>query len=294
MKGFEGCAFGKWILAGEHTVLRSGKALVFPLKSKSIAFQYLPSSEKFHVEFDGSHGDEVQLLFWGVLERALETVNLNRNDLTGSLRVTSELPIGAGLGASAALCVVLGQWFVAQGWVKEDSLYEFARGLENLFHGESSGVDIAAAMSGAPIEFTMRDLGQSLDVKWRPHWYLSYSGQRGVTKECVAKVKALRARDLQVGEEIDQDMKEAVAMAQTALQMSEVEGPRQLADAITRARSCFERWGLVSGKLQTHLQMLMEKGAWAVKPTGSGDGGYALSLWRHPPPHELLNDLIPV
>jgi mevalonate kinase len=41
------------------------------------------------------------------------------------------------------------------------------------------------------------------------------------------------------------------------------------------------------------MEMLKKAGAVAVKPTGSGGGGYVLSLWTTQPPEELLSKLIP-
>ncbi|MFI4919641.1 MAG: mevalonate kinase, partial [Legionellales bacterium] len=37
---FETTTFGKWILAGEHAVVRGHEALVFPIKEKQLHLQY--------------------------------------------------------------------------------------------------------------------------------------------------------------------------------------------------------------------------------------------------------------
>ncbi len=46
--------------------------------------------------------------------------------------------------------------------------------------------------------------------------------------------------------------------------------------------------GLISESLQQHMQQLLHEGALAVKPTGSGSGGYVLSLWESEPTNEEL------
>ncbi|MES2966005.1 MAG: hypothetical protein V4760_19135, partial [Bdellovibrionota bacterium] len=163
------------------------------------------------------------------------------------------------------------------------------------FHGESSGVDIAVAISGRGLHFERSGERYAFDANWTPEWYISYSGKRGVTSECVSRVKELWARDNALGEKIDRDMKDAVVRAQKALSAEPGEESfDQLASAIDLARSCFEHWGLTSGMIGAHMQMLMSQGAYAVKPTGSGDGGYVLSLWRKAPPTELRSQLIPL
>jgi mevalonate kinase len=56
----------------------------------------------------------------------------------------------------------------------------------------------------------------------------------------------------------------------------------------------FSGWGLTTGVLGDHIQQLKDYGALAVKPTGSGDGGYVLSLWRQPPINVSPIDFIPL
>lgn len=282
---------GKWILAGEHAVLRGSPALVFPLKSRCLELNYDPEPQQpLQLELEGEHGGELQLLVWGVLEKACALKNLQRSDFQGKLKIASNIPIGAGLGASAALCVAIGRWFQKMELVSESEVYEFARTLENLFHGESSGVDIAVALSNEGIRFVRGGDRSLVQMKWTPKWYVSYSGQRGVTAECVNKVKDLIQTNPELGQKIDQDMKQAVKLCEEALYLSEEQGFAQMKQAMKLARSCFDRWGLTP---INHVQWLESQGAAAVKPTGSGGGGYVLSLWDQEPSDEALKNLIP-
>ena len=66
------------------------------------------------------------------------------------------------------------------------------------------------------------------------------------------------------------------------MQASE-ESLSQLANAINSARQCFIDWGLAGGHVEKHIEDLLSAGALAAKPTGSGDGGYVLSLWQTRP-----------
>ena len=195
MKSFETRTFGKWILAGEHAVLRGCPALVFPLTSKYLQLNYMASNENLKLEMVGEHGEELKLLFWGVLEKACELKSIQRSDLKGHLKLENSIPVGAGMGASAAFCVAMARWFEHLGYVTSEEIYEFSRQLENLFHGESSGVDIAVAMTAKPLLFVRGGVRETLDIPWMPELYISYSGKRGVTVDCVNKVKSLMSQN---------------------------------------------------------------------------------------------------
>lgn len=292
-KSFETRTFGKWILAGEHAVLRGCPALVFPLSSKWLELQYVATNETLKLELSGDRGEELKLLFWGVLEKACELKNIKRFELTGQLKLKSEVPVGAGMGASAAFCVAMARWFESLGLAKSDEIYDFSRELENLFHGESSGVDIAVAMTAKPLLFVRGGDRQTLNFNWQPKMYISYSGKRGVTIDCVNKVKALLEKNPTLGEKIDREMRKAVEICKAAL-MGDLDDRRDmLAEGIDLAANCFQQWGLTEGEVDKHMAWLREKGALAVKPTGSGGGGYVLSLWDHEPPKDVLPSLIP-
>ena len=286
--------FGKWILAGEHSVLRGTPALVFPATNFSMSFCYRSGTRPIQAAFSGPNGEELKLIFWGLMEAALEQVERPRSELRGEIEIGNTIPLGAGLGASAALCVGVARWFAHKEWISEDRIYEFARRLEGLFHGESSGVDIAVALEGCGLRFTRGPDWQKLTQKWQPHFYLSYSGHRGVTSECVQRVKDLWARAPELGDKIDGQMNEAVEMAEMALQQDENAGFISMAHAMDLARDCFYQWGLCEGALDQHIRQLTSAGAMAVKPTGSGGGGYVLSLWRECPPSEWLSKLVRV
>jgi len=91
-------------------------------------------------------------------------------------------------------------------------------------------------------------------------------------------------------------MRDSVEAAKRALTStsSTKDNISALAQAIQTANDCFERWGLNKGELKDHLNVLTSHGALAVKPTGAGNGGYVISLWRETPPKDLPFNLIPI
>lgn len=288
---FKSTTHGKWILAGEHAVLRGCPALVFPLRSRELHLSYIANSAALEVELIGAHGRELELLLWGVIEKACSLVQRSRADLRGKIGLESNLPVGAGMGASAALSVSIAKWFCALSWLQEKEVYEFSRQLENLFHGESSGVDIAVAISNQALMFEREGRRESFNPAWTPRMYISYSGQRGVTSDCVSQVKKMIATEPERAQVIDAQMRSAVLSAHQALMSTGADRFEQLVSAVRSAGECFESWGL-SEPCHQHMNWLKSQGATVVKPTGSGGGGYVLSLWQKEPSADTLKNLI--
>jgi mevalonate kinase len=277
---------GKWILTGEHTVLRGGAALVFPLKSKRVRLRYkLSESGELSIRCSGSYGNEASLIIWDILTRACQWLQISRSLLRGEIEIECEVPLGAGLGASAALVCAVTTWLSTLYPLTESELFEFSKSIEDIFHGESSGVDIAVSLRRSPLVFKKDKAFSDLKVGWKPNLVLTYSGQKGITRESVGRVKDMFVRNPTLAQELDSKMKDSVLFAQKGL-----ESERALPDlvkALDLGYQCFEGWGLIPDpSVKKQVEVLRQAGALAVKPTGSGMGGYILSLWGDEPlPH---------
>lgn len=282
---------GKWILAGEHAVLRGSQAIVFPLKSRFLSLSYFNTASEFKIHIAGICASDLEMIIWSVVERAMSELGIKRSDLKGDLKIYSHIQFGAGMGASATLAVGLTLFFQHLGVLTTDP-FLFAKKLEDLFHGESSGVDVAVALHQKPMIFEKNKENIFFDLAKLPLLYLSYTGQRGVTKDCVNKVKNLISEKPEQGQAIDERMKKVVQdFIKARFEWTQTEWIEHL----NMAQSCFESWDLVPSAVQSHMQQLKKAGALACKLTGSGSGGYVLSLWNEKPTSpELTSELIPV
>jgi mevalonate kinase len=106
-------------------------------------------------------------------------------------------------------------------------------------------------------------------------------------------VKEFMERKPKFAAEIDLKMAKSVKLAEAALAMENQEKALpMLTQAINLGYNCFKTWGLTSGIVDNHIRLLKEAGSLAAKPSGSGGGGYVISLWDKEPPAELAASLL--
>lgn len=261
---------GKCILAGEHSVVRGRHALVTALPSFSLTLDYAPAAA-----FSVAPGPLA-----GPFTAALKEV---APPPPFHFSVASDIPTSAGLGSSAALSVAIARFLREQGL--RESEFALALRMENLFHGKSSGLDIAAVLHEGPILFRRGFAAVTVPTAWRPRLYLLDTGLRSSTRACVEKVMAFSA----TRPDLDDRMEAAVFLMEASLRTGE---RSLLATGMKEAAACFTAWDLVPPPVRDAMTRLENAGALAVKPTGSGDGGFLLSLWEEAPPAHL--SLIPV
>lgn len=278
LSNFSTTTHGKWILSGEHAVLRGHPALVFPLLDKTLNFKYTKDNNNLSVcaNYLGEYNPEMSSIINKVIIKALVLADMDGKAIKGRVEISNNIETGLGMGSSAALCVAIARWFLSENLIQDT--YTFAKTLENFFHGQSSGLDIAGVETGIGVYFQQ---GKYSEIKeaWRPMWKLSSSGESSTTAKCIAKVQELWNKDKLSAENIDIQMHESVKIAKFALENDTVDSFTNLIKSIEMANNCFQKWGLITETMQNHMQNLVNQGAKAVKPTGSGGGGLIVSLW---------------
>jgi mevalonate kinase len=279
MRSFKVEVPAKWVLTGEHSVLRGKTAIAFPHSPMKLVLNYQPGLSL------PLSANPFQSQIRSLVGRASEFLKINLDIQESNLEIHSQIPIGAGLGSSAALCVAMAKFALWKAQLNEDQLVPLATYLEHLYHGKSSGMDVSAIAAGStPILYSMES-GANLipSLGSFPRFELYDSGKRGSTKECIQKVKHWQQTMPHLVELYDDQMAEATRMAHQAL-LSFSTHPREaedlLAKAMTLGQNCFETWGLLSPELIEQKHDLLKQGALAVKLTGAGLGGFWVALWR--------------
>lgn len=274
---------GKWVLSGEHAVIRGARALALPHPEARLRLDW-QAAPRWDFEIQPVEVDSIVRSMLSEVEKRSGVDLISR--LEGRLSLKSSIPLGAGFGSSAALCVGVVRWLneTALSGMRVPEL-DFATRLEDAFHGKSSGMDIAAVASGRPICFQRGREARLLDLKRLPVFTFHDTGRRAATRACVEQVESLEVREASRFQEIDRRMDQATGFALEALEsyqlgVDRVGALEALSDAMELGQSCFRDWDLMPLGAQKKIDELKGQGALAVKLTGAGLGGFLVALWE--------------
>jgi mevalonate kinase len=274
---------GKWVLAGEHSVLRGATAVAIPHEEVGLTLSFDPEVKDLGFAVEPTEAQPLIGELLASIADAWESDGKMFPKPLGRLKIQSNIPIGAGLGSSAALCVALTRWMADPLTIPGEQLTEFSTQLEHRFHGRSSGMDVAVIAAGEPISFAMGRGVRSIGIKRLPRFTFHDTGLRGRTSECVLRVEKFREETPALGVKVDEAMGTASRLAMEGLIQYDAghfdQGQKLVQEAMKIGRECFYSWELVPGEARRLEEKLLGEGALAVKLTGAGGGGIIVALW---------------
>lgn len=105
------------------------------------------------------------------------------------IHVTSDIPIGGGMGSSAAtiLSVMVAIAKHLHVPISQDTLFQLALEAENMQHGHSSGLDLRVALQGGCLYVNGLEM-QSRDIPLIPMYLVNTGNPATTTGQCVEKV----------------------------------------------------------------------------------------------------------
>lgn len=278
-RSFETITPGKWVLSGEHTVLRGGRAIALPHPDFKLKFSFEPSNEPLSVI-----PDLASVATQDLLRTAREWLAGKKIEMSwpkGEIMIESTIPFGAGLGSSAAYSVAVARWILSAHGVSQDFEIELGRKLEDRFHGTSSGMDVSVVSIAQPILFSMKEGAKALTLEKLPQFLFIDTGLRSSTKDCIERVARLREKNPEQAELLDEKMASAtteILFALKGYEKNESGALEKIARAMNSSREVFEAWGLNPPEIASMFQESTRRGSVASRLTGAGSGGFIVGV----------------
>lgn len=275
---YRGHAAGKVILLGEHAVVYGSPALVVGL-DRGASAEVQESSSGELVLGDVRHSLEAEPGTAAALPaRAFRALLELFSSPTVTARAALVLPAGAGLGASAALGVALAR--AVSGLCRARglplaSVAEAALAWENVFHGNASGVDTAAAEHGGYLWFRRGQAPEPVQPA-RPLELLIALVEKGASTRLM--VEGVASRRAAQPARVDALMAEIAALAERARSCLIAGEHAELGELMSANHRLLVELGVSSSALDQAVLVAQQAGALGAKLTGAGGGGCAVAL----------------
>ncbi len=271
-----GSACGKVILLGEHVVVHGAPALAAGIDRGAraearVLAEGTPSKLLLagaEIPADAASTDARARAFAALLAEGGPAPAVE-------VEAVSDLPSGGGLGSSSAIGVAIARAVVALGGGASSTVLDRATAWERVFHGNPSGVDIAAAVTGGCLRFSRAEGIRPLRLRCPLDLCIGWSGASSSTREMVEGVARLKVRKPEVVDSAVAGVGALVDNAVLAVEGGDLAGVGKLMDL---NQMILAGLMLSTEAIETLCSLARATGALGAKLTGAGGGGSVIAL----------------
>ena len=286
MPAISSSACAKLILLGEHAVVYGQPALAIPfsgLKVRCVIEPWINGlTGTLHIKArELQLNQPLQVLPEdNFLRKAVELVLVElgvSQTPTCKLTVYSDIPISAGLGASAAIAVATMRALSAflGHPLEKETLNRLAFETERLMHGNPSGIDNTVVVYEQPILFRKGELIEFVYPSKNLHFLIADSGIKKATADTVAYLAQQRKRNPQFIEAALAEIGRIALFGRKAFEQGDLSA---LGDAMNANQALLAQLDLSCEALEKLIVAARQAGALGAKLTGGGKGGNMLAL----------------
>ena len=286
MPAITATAPGKIILFGEHAVVYGRPAIAIPVtdvRARAIVTPELrnpPGSVHIQapdIQLDAQLSElpenhPLRAIMMGVQS----ALGLNRLPAL-TLRITSTIPVAAGLGSGAAVSVAVVRALSAflGHPLDNEQVSALAYEVEKLHHGTPSGIDNTVITYAMPVYFVRGQPIRAFKVRRPFSLVIGDTGIPASTAVAVGDVRLAWQADPPAYERIFDQVGQIVEQARSAIETGETAPLGALMD---QNQSLLEQMGVSSPELERLVHTAREAGAEGAKLSGGGRGGNMIAL----------------
>ena len=278
-------ACGKIIAFGEHAVVYGKSGIAFPVQDLTTRVLITKSSRVIYAT-DRVLFDEEKINLDKLIEFIFEKLELPKK---AKLNIKSDLPVGSGLGSSAALTIAilraLNDYLKLHLTLDDIRLLSFE--CEKIFHGNPSGIDNTVIAYEKPIFFNAGE-SESIDIKKEMSLIIANSGPRPETKKIVDEIKEKYYDDEVKYNHIFYEIDKITKKARTAIEKGFI---KELGKLMTKNHEFLHQLGVSTSKLDLLCEVAKQNGAYGAKLSGAGKGGNMIALINENDKDKIMDEL---
>lgn len=286
MPALTATAPAKIILFGEHAVVYGQPAIAVPVNQLRARASILPAVKappgQIHIQAaDIGLEAELQELpedhpLRILLHNVVQVLDIQHIPAC-RIRMTTTIPIAAGMGSGAAASVALIRaWSSFLGEpLGDDRVNELAYEIEKIYHGTPSGIDNTVITYNRPVYY-IRDYPIQVFQPGRTfHLLIADSGLPARTAITVGNVRQAWLAQPQLYEQRFRAIGDVVRSAKEALETGRL---TEVGDLMDRNQELLSSLNVSSPDLDRLIQSARQAGALGAKLTGGGGGGNMIAL----------------
>ena len=237
----------KAIFFGEHAVVYGYKGITIPLPEMKVDVTFRKT-------------DIVQQRD-DILNYIAKTCDIDEKT---EIIINSSIPVGRGLGSSAALSVAVAR-------AKNLDARKIANICEKYIHGNPSGIDVNQVLSDTPLLFSKKDGAKELNFNLHSYLLIIDTGVVGITKYTLEHIKNNY-------ENYKKYIDELGSITDKVIPHLKNNDIKIIGQYMNEAHSLLQKLGVSHKANDEVVQICREAGAIGVKLTGGGAGGCCIAL----------------
>lgn len=277
---------GKTILFGEHAVVYGKPAIAAAVDRRAYVTVEKREDNRVHVDigelglsgFLDLESETIQMENGeenrrGILEYILNALKKTESENGMDVTVNLDIPIGAGLGSSAAVTVatILSASTYNKIKLTRDEIAKYAHQVELEVQGAASPIDTTLSTHGGII-YLARDAEEiiNLNINYEIPIVIGYTSKRGNTKELVNTVRIKTEKYPDVMHPILNSIEALTNGAREAILM---EDHQVIGELMNINQGLLDAIGVNTEELSNMVTVARRTGAIGSKITGAGGGG---------------------
>ena len=274
---------GKIILFGEHFVVYENTAILGAINKYATVTSDKTNTENILIssslgqssiekDEDVSNVEKKFRPFFYIAKQVIEKNNFDKGI---SIKIDSDIPIGAGLGSSSACCVAAAASVLNLfNNSDEKEVLELAIQAERTIFPNTSGADCTVSVSGGIIEYQKEKGFSKIETENEFNFIIIDSEQVHSTDKVVERVRKFKENNSDVFTELCSEEERLIAKALDSMKKNDLE---TIGKCMAQNQMFLEQIGVSNDELLS-ITKEIEKITFGAKITGAGDGGCIIAL----------------